>query len=203
MMPTLLPHFASAMREVDRDRRLADAALAGADGDDVLHAGHRLPRAVGADRLADARAHLHVDRADARQLHHRGARLIAHLILHRTRRRRQLDRERDAAAVDRQILDEPEADDVAVEIGIADDLQRLEHARLLNLHILKNIVHSPRRCRIAASPNRGVMIVLAYLWLLALIPLLVEKQDPEVQWHAKHGLVLMIAELVAALRLHR
>jgi len=39
------------------------------------------------------------------------------------------------------------------------------------------------------------MIVLAYLWLLAVIPLLVEKQDPEVQWHAKHGIVLMIAEL--------
>ena len=39
------------------------------------------------------------------------------------------------------------------------------------------------------------MIVLAYLWLLAVIPLLVEKQDPELQWHAKHGIVLMIAEL--------
>ena len=47
------------------------------------------------------------------------------------------------------------------------------------------------------SPNRTVMIVLAYIWLLALIPLLVEKDDKEVQWHAKHGLVLMIAELVA------
>lgn len=41
------------------------------------------------------------------------------------------------------------------------------------------------------------MIVLAYLWLLAVIPLLVEKQDAELQWHAKHGLVLMIAELAA------
>ena len=38
--------------------------------------------------------------------------------------------------------------------------------------------------------------MLAYLWVLALIPLLVEKQDAEVQWHAKHGLVLAIAELV-------
>jgi len=41
------------------------------------------------------------------------------------------------------------------------------------------------------------MIVLAYLWLLAVIPLLAERQDPEVQWHAKHGIVLMIAELIA------
>jgi hypothetical protein len=48
-----------------------------------------------------------------------------------------------------------------------------------------------------ASPNRGVMIVLAYLWPLALIPLLLEKSDADVQWHAKHGIVLMIAELVA------
>ena len=40
------------------------------------------------------------------------------------------------------------------------------------------------------------MIVLAYLWLLALVPLVVARQDREVQWHAKHGLVLMIAELL-------
>ena len=46
------------------------------------------------------------------------------------------------------------------------------------------------------SPNRGVMIVLAYMWPLALVPLLVEKTDQDVQWHAKHGIVLMIAELV-------
>jgi uncharacterized membrane protein len=40
------------------------------------------------------------------------------------------------------------------------------------------------------------MIVLSYLWLLALVPLLVEKDDREVQWHAKHGIVLMVAELI-------
>jgi uncharacterized membrane protein len=40
------------------------------------------------------------------------------------------------------------------------------------------------------------MIVLSYLWLLALVPLLVEKEDKEVQWHAKHGIVLMVAEIV-------
>jgi hypothetical protein len=43
------------------------------------------------------------------------------------------------------------------------------------------------------------MIVLAYLWPLAIVPLIVEKEDSEVQWHAKHGLVLMIAELIALL----
>jgi len=48
----------------------------------------------------------------------------------------------------------------------------------------------------APSSNRNVMIVLSYLWLLALVPLLTEKEDREVQWHAKHGIVLMVAELV-------
>ena len=46
------------------------------------------------------------------------------------------------------------------------------------------------------SPNRGVMIVLSYLWPLALVPLLMEKEDAEIQWHAKHGIVLMLAEII-------
>jgi uncharacterized membrane protein len=46
------------------------------------------------------------------------------------------------------------------------------------------------------SPNRTIMIVLSYLGILALIPLLVEKDDKEVQWHAKHGLVLLVAEVI-------
>jgi len=40
------------------------------------------------------------------------------------------------------------------------------------------------------------MIILAYLGPLALIPFLVEKDDAEVQWHSKHGLVLFAAEIV-------
>jgi uncharacterized membrane protein len=40
------------------------------------------------------------------------------------------------------------------------------------------------------------MIVLSYLWVRAIVPLLVEKDDPEVQWHAKHGLVLLVAEII-------
>lgn len=45
------------------------------------------------------------------------------------------------------------------------------------------------------SPNRSIMIVLSYLGLLALIPLVTEKEDREVQWHAKHGLVLFAADI--------
>lgn len=47
------------------------------------------------------------------------------------------------------------------------------------------------------SENRNLWIVLSYLGLLALIPLLVEKEDSEVQWHAKNGLVLTVAEFAA------
>jgi uncharacterized membrane protein len=42
----------------------------------------------------------------------------------------------------------------------------------------------------AGSGAKTGMLVLSYLGLLALIPLIVEKNDKDVQWHAKHGLVL-------------
>ena len=51
----------------------------------------------------------------------------------------------------------------------------------------------------AAAPdqtNRTLLLVAAYLWFLAVIPLIVEKEDKEVQWHAKHGLVLFGIEFV-------
>ncbi|MGH9379409.1 MAG: DUF4870 domain-containing protein [Thermoanaerobaculia bacterium] len=38
--------------------------------------------------------------------------------------------------------------------------------------------------------SRTLMLVLSYLGILALFPLLMEKDDQEVQWHAKHGLLL-------------
>lgn len=49
------------------------------------------------------------------------------------------------------------------------------------------------------SPNRTIMIVLAYLGILAVIPLVAEKEDREVQWHAKHGLVLLAAEIIISI----
>src|SRR5881397_3909467 len=45
----------------------------------------------------------------------------------------------------------------------------------------------------AAGGDRTLMLVLSYLGLLALIPLLTKKDDPEVQWHAKNGLALGLA----------
>ena len=46
------------------------------------------------------------------------------------------------------------------------------------------------------SSNRTVMIILAYLGPLALIPFFVEQRDQEIRWHAKHGLVLLVAEII-------
>lgn len=48
----------------------------------------------------------------------------------------------------------------------------------------------------ASSGDRTVMVILSYLWILALIPLLVKKDDREVQWHAKNGLVILAAEII-------
>ena len=47
--------------------------------------------------------------------------------------------------------------------------------------------------------DQTAMLVLSYLGILALIPLLVEKEDSEVQWHAKHGLTLMAGWIVLSL----
>ena|SRR5437588_6807807 len=53
------------------------------------------------------------------------------------------------------------------------------------------------------SPTGGsqdtVMLVLAYIWFFSIIPLVVKKDDREVQWHAKNGLVLAIAYSVIEL----
>ncbi len=53
----------------------------------------------------------------------------------------------------------------------------------------------------AAGSNRSVMLVLSYIGILALIPLLTEKNDREVQWHARHGLVLLVTYLVVTVGL--
>jgi uncharacterized membrane protein len=55
---------------------------------------------------------------------------------------------------------------------------------------------SPASSDGAPSSNRNLMIVLSYIWVLFLVPLLVEKDDAEVQWHAKHGMVLTILEIL-------
>ncbi len=43
------------------------------------------------------------------------------------------------------------------------------------------------------------MVVLAYLGPFALIPFLMEKDDRDIQWHSKHGLVLFGADVVISI----
>lgn len=52
---------------------------------------------------------------------------------------------------------------------------------------------------LSPGQQNNLMIVLAYLYILALIPLLTEQDDEEVQWHAKHGLVLLGADIALAI----
>jgi uncharacterized membrane protein len=47
----------------------------------------------------------------------------------------------------------------------------------------------------APSSDRTIFLVLSYLGILFLIPLLAKKDDAEVQWHAKNGMVLFFAEV--------
>ncbi|MBV8202581.1 MAG: hypothetical protein JOZ15_18345 [Acidobacteria bacterium] len=51
------------------------------------------------------------------------------------------------------------------------------------------------------SPNRTIMIVLSYLGILAVIPFVAETEDKEVQWHAKHGLVLLACDIIVIIGL--
>jgi uncharacterized membrane protein len=44
----------------------------------------------------------------------------------------------------------------------------------------------------APGSDRSMMLVLSYLWFLCLIPLTQKKDDAEIQWHAKNGLVMAI-----------
>ena len=47
-----------------------------------------------------------------------------------------------------------------------------------------------------ASSDRTLMVILSYLGILALIPYLTKKEDPDVHWHAKNGVGLLIMDVV-------
>lgn len=48
----------------------------------------------------------------------------------------------------------------------------------------------------AMGSDRTIMLILSYLGILSLIPFFMKKDDPEVQWHAKNGVALLLAEIV-------
>jgi len=86
-------------REVDGDRRLAAAILSGAHRNDVLDARNRCSTSLWGKCRAHARGHRHVDRRDTAQCRDDRVSLIPHLILYRTRRRRELNRERHLVVI--------------------------------------------------------------------------------------------------------
>ena len=47
----------------------------------------------------------------------------------------------------------------------------------------------------------AVMVILSYLGLLALIPFFIKKDDAEIQWHAKQGLIFGVALFVLMIAL--
>lgn len=57
---------------------------------------------------------------------------------------------------------------------------------------IKN-VQSPQEPQ--SPSNENVYAILAYLWVLCLIPILMKKEDEFVKFHAKQGLMLFIVEV--------
>ncbi len=51
---------------------------------------------------------------------------------------------------------------------------------------------SPPTGPTSPDSNHLIMSILAYLGVFSLIPLLVEKEDKDLQWHAKNGLAMFI-----------
>ena len=143
-IPTRLPRCASATARFTATVVLPTPPLPAPTAMTFFTPGTGHARAVGDAGRADRGRHLDLDVRHAGHLQDGGPRLVAHLVLHRARRRRQLDRESHPAAVDRQVLHEAQADDVAAEVGIAHGRERAGGRRF------------PERMKASGSPgNRG------------------------------------------------
>ena len=93
-MPTRLPHCASASARLTATVVLPTPPLPAPTAMTFFTPGSGGCPVSGADADRTLRGHLHVDVGHAGQRAHGGGRLIAHLVLDRTGRRRQLDGER-------------------------------------------------------------------------------------------------------------
>ena len=60
-----------------------------------------------------------------------------------------------------------------------------------------HVNHETNEPKAKLSDDNKVFAVLSYLGLLSLIPLLLKKNDEYVQFHARQGFVLAIAEIAA------
>ena len=109
--------------QVDRRRALADAALAGGHGDDVLDARHQLDaelHRMGNDLAEDVGRHI----ADARQGAHGGDHLLADGVDLRLGRIAEFDVEGNVAAIDPDVLEGLAGNEILARIGIDRSRQR-------------------------------------------------------------------------------
>ena len=122
--PTDAPDWASATARLTLTVLLPTPPLPGRDGDDVLHARQELLWLLRR-RPPDHRAPGDLDLLDP-DLAQRRVHVALDLVLERAGRRRQLDREGDIGAVDRDVLDHVQRDDVAPELGLLDVAEGVE-----------------------------------------------------------------------------
>ena len=111
--------------QVDRGRRLSDPALAAGHRDNILHPGQR--RTAGRICLASLRGHLHIDLLGPGNPRALGKALHLQLLFYRAGRCGQLDLEGDLAAINDQVLDETQADNVTIQVRVLDRAKNLEY----------------------------------------------------------------------------
>ena len=51
----------------------------------------------------------------------------------------------------------------------------------------------------SGNSDRSLMLALSYLFFLGIVPLLMKKDDRDIQWHAKNGLFIFLAYFVLSL----
>ena len=103
--------------EIGGDRAFTDPALARTDADDVAHAGQDVAHAQALGHLG---GDLDLGTGDAVDAQHRGTALRFELLLHRAGAGGQHQFEARHAAVDREVADHVERDQVLLEVGVLD-----------------------------------------------------------------------------------
>ena len=127
IIPTRPPYLESATARFTATVLLPTHTLPSADRDDVLHSWKRSATRLGRHHRTHVRGHVDLDPRDPVERRDSRHRLVVHLLLHRTGGCGELDHERDLPTLDPEVLDEIEADNVAAQIGVLHDPERLKH----------------------------------------------------------------------------
>ncbi len=136
--------------EVRRDGGLADPALAGAHGDDVLHPGKRRGSPV-----AHLRAELEIDAGDAVDPADGVAHVLLDRGLHRAGGRGEVHLDVNGVPLHGRALDHAQRDEVLMELGVLHRLERLEDAGFLDRHG-RSVARAPAPVNpLADTPGRA------------------------------------------------